>query len=155
MTIHKDMFDKPKESRMRGILLPITVKDLVSSHNLDLINKINKIWDENVGTDYLNRGSVILESVGGWLSQEAWEDQTGYHIQLRMAPLDAHRSDVQGRARSVIDAFVGLFPGGTIEFAENLEILNNGDVPWQEKESLGLTKTITVVVHTGHNSLGD
>jgi len=155
MTIHGDMFDKPKESKMRGSLQPITVKDLIQPHAREMVEKVNKIWDEHVGTDYMHRGNVILESVGGWLSMESWEDRTGYHIQIRMAPLYAHSSKVQGRARAVINAFIELFPNCKVEFTENLEILDVGDVNWQEKENLGLTKTITVVVETGRHSIGD
>jgi len=155
MTIHNNMFDKPKESRMRGSLQPITVSDLIQPHALDLVEKINKIWDEHVGTDYMHRGNVILESVGGWLSQESWEDRTGYHIQVRLAPLYAHQARLQDKARAAIYAFIELFPGGKVEFTENLEILDTGDVFWQDKESLGLTKTITVVVETGRHSIGD
>jgi len=140
---------------MRGSLLPFTIRDVTRAHCVDLINKINKIWDDHVGTEYLERDNVILESVGGWLSQESWEDRTGYHIKIRMHPLYCHASKVQGRARSVINAFVDLFPGCSVEFTENLEILDFGDVDWKEKEKLGLTKTITVVIETGRRDLGD
>lgn len=155
MTIHSDMFDNSKETKMRGSLQPLTIRDFTRSHSIEMINKINKIWDDHVGTDYLERDNVILESVGGWLCQEAWEDRTGYHIKIRMHPLYAHSSKVQGRARAVINAFIELFPNCKVEFTENLEILDFGDVDWQEKEKLGLTKTVTVVVQTGRYSIGD
>lgn len=155
MTIHSDMFDNHKEIKMRGSLQPYKVRDLVHPHGLDLISKINKIWDDCVGTHYMERDNVILESIGGWLCQEAWEDRTGYHIKIRMHPLYCHASSVQGRARAVINAFVDLFPSGRIEFTENLEILEMGDVDWQEKQKLGLTNTITVVVQTDRYSIGD
>jgi len=140
---------------MRGILQPFAIRDFTRSSSIKLINKINKIWDDHVGTDYLKRDNVILESVGEWLSQESWEDRSGYHIKIRMHPLCAESSEVQGRARAVIDAFIELFPNCKVEFTENLEILDVGDVNWQEKEKLGLTKTITVVVQTDRYSIGD
>jgi len=140
---------------MRGSLQPFTIRDFTHSYSIEMINKINKIWDDHVGTDYLKRDNVILESVGGWLSQESWEDRTGYHIKIRMHPLYAYSAAVQGRARAVIDAFIELFPNCKVEFTENLEILDMGDVNWQEKEKLGLTKTVTVVVQTGRHSIGD
>lgn len=155
MTIHSDMFNNPKETKMRGSLQPLTIRDFTRSRSIELINKINKIWDDHVGTKYLERDNVILESVGGWLSQEAWEDRTGYHIKIRMHPLYAHFSEVQGQARAVINAFIELFPNCKVEFTENLEILDFGDVDWREKENLGLGRTITVVVQTGRYSIGD
>jgi hypothetical protein len=155
MTIHQNMFNNPREIKMRGILQPYTAKNLTTPANLNLMNKVAQIWDEHVGTDYLKRDNVILESVGGWLSQESWEDRTGYHIKIRMHPTYAHSATVQGRARAVIDAFIELFPNCKVEFTENLEILDVGDVNWQEKEKLGLTKTITVVVQTDRYSIGD
>jgi hypothetical protein len=55
----------------------------------------------------------------------------------------------------VLDAFIGLFPKGTVVFAENTEILDAGDINWREKESSGQNQTITVVVETGSYSIGD
>ena len=155
MTIHQNMFNNPREIKMRGILQPFAIRDFTRSSSIKLINKINKIWDDHVGTKPLERDNVILESVGEWLSQESWEDRSGYHIKIRMHPLCAHSSKVQSRARAVIDAFIELFPNCKVEFTENLEILDVGDVNWQEKEKLGLTKAITVVVQTDRYSIGD
>ena len=163
MTIHSDMFDNTAKRKMRGCLQPFTVKELVRNHNFDLLSKINKIWNADVGNRIMNRSdggfvtgeSVILEDFGSWLSQEAWEDRSGYYIKIRMTPLFAHSSIVQGRARAVVDSFIELFPEGNVEFAENLEILDVGDVGFQEKQKLGLTKTITVVVETDRYSIGD
>ena len=155
MTVHKNMFDKPEKSPMRGVINHLSVPDLTKPINLKLVNCIGKIWDEQVGTEYLDRDTVILESVGGWLSQEAWEDVGGQHIRIRMHPLYSHQARVQGRARAVIDAFINLFPDCKVEFTENIEILDTGEVDWRRKEKMGLNKTITVVVQTFRYSIGD
>lgn len=136
---------------MRGSLQPFTIRDFTHSDSIEMINKINKIWGNHVGTDYPERDNVILESVGGWFSQESRGFLTGYHIKIRMHPSYANQSRVQDRARALIDAFIDLFPNCKVEFTENLEILDVGDVNWQEKEKLGLAKTVTVVVQTGRH----
>ena len=154
MTIHSNMFDNPTP-KMRGSIQTLSASDIIKPANLKLINSIGKIWDENVGTDYLDRDTVILESVGGWLYQGAWVDVTGYHIMIRMHPLYSHQARVQGRARAVINAFVGLFPDCKIEFTENVHVLDVGDVDWRRKEKMGLNETITIVVQTACYSIGD
>jgi len=155
MTIHSDMFDDSKESKMRGVLQPYTAKNLTIPVNLELMNKVAQIWDDCVGTEYLRRDNILLESVGGWLSQESWSDRTGFHLKFRMHPLYSHGDVTQASARAVLDAFIGLFPKGTVVFTENTQILDTGDINWQEKETLGLNKTITVVVETDQRSIGD
>lgn len=155
MTGHSNMFDNCREVKMRGNLQPYTTRDLVHPCVFDLISKVNKIWDDCVGTHYMKRHNVILESVGGWLCQEAWEDRTGYHIKIRMHPLYCHTSSAQGQARAVVNAFIELFPNCKVEFTENIEILDAGNVDWQEKANLGLGKTITVVMQTNRYSIGD
>jgi len=155
MTIHKDMFDNSKESKMRGNLQPYTAKNLTIPANLDFMNKVAQIWDVCVGTEHLRRDNIILESVGGWLCQEAWSDRTGFHLKIRMHPLYSHAAVTQSMGRAVLDAFICLFPGGTVVFTENTQILDVGDINWREKESLGQNKTITVVVETGSYSIGD
>jgi hypothetical protein len=72
-----------------------------------------------------------------------------------MHPLYSHAAVTQERAKAVLDAFIGLFPKGTVVFAENTEILDAGDINWREKESSGQNQTITVVVETGSYSIGD
>jgi hypothetical protein len=119
------------------------------------MNKVAQIWDDCVGTEYLRRDNIVLESVGGWLCQEAWHDRNGFHLKIRMHPLYSHSAVTQERARAVLDAFIRLFPKGTVVFAENTEILDAGDINWREKESSGQNQTITVVVETGSYSIGD
>ena len=155
MTIHRDMFDNSKESKMRGNLQPYTTRNLTIPANLDLMNKVAQIWDDCVGTDPMRRDNIVLESVGGWLCQEAWHDRTGFHLKIRMHPLYSHAAVTQERAKAVLDAFIGLFSKGTVVFAENTEILDAGDINWREKESSGQNQTITVVVETGSYSIGD
>ena len=140
---------------MRGNLQPYTARNLTIPANLDLMNKVAQIWDDCVGTDHMRRDNIILESVGGWLCQEAWHDRTGFHLKIRMHPSYSHAAVTQERAKAVLDAFIGLFHKGTVVFSENTEILDVGDINWREKESSGQNKTITVVVETGSYSIGD
>lgn len=142
---------------MRGNLQKYEIRDLMNPSNLEFVNKISQIWDDHVGTSYKDRDYVILEQVGGWLCQAAWHDEVGYHIKFRMHPLYAHSPDVQRRARRVMEAFIGLFPKGKVVHSENTDILDLdlSDIDWRDKEKLGLTKTITVVIETDSYSIGD
>ena len=155
MTIHSDMFDDSKDSKMRGSLLPYDSRSLTIPRNLELMNKVAQIWDDCVGTEYRNRDNILLEGIGEWLSQESWSDRTGFHLKIRMHPLYSHSATTQAKGRSVLNAFISLFPSGTVVFTENTEILDTGDINWQEKETLGMNKTITVIVETDHRSIGD
>ena len=155
MTIHRDMFDDEAESKMRGNLHPYNARNLTVPANLDLMNKVAQIWDDCVGTEYLRRGDIVLESVGGWLCQEAWHDRTGFHIKFRMHPLYSHSASTQAKGRAVLNAFISLFPKGTVAFAENTQVLDAGDINWREKEALGQNETITVIVETASYSIGD
>lgn len=155
MTIHSDMFDDSKDSKMRGSLLPYDSRSLTIPRNLELMNKVAQIWDDCVGTEYRNRDHILLEGIGGWLSQESWSDRTGFHLKIRMHPLYSHSATTQAKGRSVLNAFISLFPSGTVVFTENTEILDTGDINWQEKETLGMNKTVTVIVETDCRSIGD
>ena len=155
MTIHRDMFDNSKESKMRGNLQPYKARNFQIPSNLALINEVAQIWDDCVGTEYRQRDNIVLESVGGWLCQEAWHDRTGFHIKFRMHPLYSHSASTQAKGRAVLNAFISLFPKGTVVFADNTKILDAGDINWREKESSGQNQTITVVVETGSYSIED
>ena len=140
---------------MRGNLQPYKARNFQIPSNLALINKVAQIWDDCVGTEHLRRDNIVLESVGGWLCQESWSDRTGFHIKFRMHPLYSHSASTQAKGRAVLNAFISLFPKGTVVFTENTQILDAGDINWREKESSGQNKTITVVVETGARAIGD
>ena len=140
---------------MRGNLQPYSARNLTVPANLDLMNKVAQIWDDCVGTEYLQRDNIVLESVGGWLCQEAWHDRTGFHIKFRMHPLYSDAAATQAKGSAVLNAFISLFPKGTVVFTENTQILDAGDINWREKEALGQNKMITVIVETASYSIGD
>lgn len=131
---------------MNGIFQSFSSEDMLKSHNRDLMAKVAGIWDRCVApeSDYVGRRAVLLVDVGDWLYQSSWHDETGYFLKFRMAPLDCHRLDTQERARRVLKAFMGLFPGHTASTTYDEEVLSNGG-----------TGTVTVVVKTGRHSIGD
>ena len=91
----------------------------------------------------MERDNVILEDVGHWLKQNAWTDDTGFFMKLRLDPSYKHQQRVQESARKVVQGFLDLFPGRKNVYYENREALDGG------------TETITVVVETGSYSIGD
>jgi len=157
MTIHQNMFDNSKENTMRGRCLSYSARDFTNHSTVDLISRVTQIWDDHVGEDVTVRDNIILVSLGDWLEQAAWQDETGYHIKFRMHPLYAHLKQTQDRARAVMNAFIDMFPNAKAVYTENVEILDIdvSDIHWSKKEELGLTNTITIAIHTSSHSIGD
>ena len=129
-----------------GQFSSIKPRDLLKTHNRDLVAKVSALWDRYVAPekDYMERDNVILEDVGHWLKQSAWTDETGYYIKLRLHPSYNHQAKVQEAARKVVQGFIDLFPG-------RKEVFKEGHLALED----GTTDTVTVVVQTGSHSIGD
>jgi len=130
---------------MDGIFYSIKPRDLLKTSNRTLVERVAALWDRHVAVeqDYMERDNVILEDVGHWLKQNAWTDDTGFFMKLRLDPSYKHQQRVQESARKVVQGFLDLFPGRKNVYYENREALDGG------------TETITVVVETGSYSIGD
>lgn len=131
---------------MEGICSGFKAKDLLKQHNRGFMERVSKIWDQDVApeSEYMVRESVILVDVGYWLSQRAYTDETGYFLRFRLHPLDCGRVSVKERGRRVLASFQKLFSNVKGVQIENENALYEGT-----------EETVTVVVQTGSFSIGD
>lgn len=130
---------------MDGIFQSLSTRDLLKTSNRNLAGKVAALWDQHVATeaDFMSRHDVLLEDLGHWLKQNAWTDDTGFFMKLRLNPSYNHQPRVQEAARKVVQGFLDLFPGRKNVYYGNPEALNGG------------TETVTVVVETDSFSIGD
>ena len=132
---------------MNGMFQSIKAADLLNSNNRKLAEKVATLWDRVVAPEeqYMERGSVILVDFGHWLDQKAWTDDHGYFLKVRLAPLDKHKLHVQNRGMAVIRGFKAMFGDGECEtMVDNPHAFETGS-----------EETVTVVVKTGFNMIGD
>lgn len=131
---------------MNGIFYSIKPSDLLKTSNRNLAGKVAALWDKHVATeaDYMVRDNVILEDFGHWLKQTAWTDETGFFIKLRLHPMYKHQERVQESGRNVVQGFIDLFLG-------EKEVFKEGHLALED----GTEDTVTVVVRSGINSIGD
>lgn len=131
---------------MEGMFQGIKASDLLKASNRALAEKVAALWDKHVAPEanYMDRDNVILVDVGHWLHQKAWTDDTGFFMKLRLHPLYNHQPRVQESARKVVQGFIDMFPGEKEVFKENHLALEDGT-----------TDTVTVVVRTATNMIGD
>lgn len=129
-----------------GQFSSIKPRDLLKSRNRDFVAKVAALWDRHVApeADYMGRDNVILEDTGHWLKQGAWTDETGYFIRLRLHPLTMHQAPAREAAKKVVQGFIDLFPG-------EKEVFKEGHLALED----GTTDTVTVVVRTATNMIGD
>ena len=130
---------------MDGIFQSLSVRDLLKTSNRSLAGKVAALWDQHVAVeaDYMVRDNVILEDLGHWVKQNAWTDDTGFFMKLRLHPMYKHQERVQESGRKVVQGFLDLFPGRKHVYYSNPKALD------------GTEETLTVVVETDSFSIGD
>ena len=130
---------------INGMFQSIKAADLLNANNRKLAERVAGLWNRYVApeADYMRRQSVILVDFGHWLDQKAWTDDHGFFLKVRLAPLDRNRKDVQDRGTAVANGFKTMF-GDCEVYVDNPQAFETGS-----------EETVTVVVKTGFNMIGD
>ena len=117
---------------------PFTPRELLNSHNLDVMSRVAALFESPIARD-----RIILEGLGTWLEQGAWTDTTGFYMTIRMHPLYKHLQDTQEAGRTVTRGFLAAFPGRTAE------------PRFEGQEGYAEGEPVTVFVTTSTHSIGD
>jgi hypothetical protein len=122
---------------------PFTPRDLLNESNMRVMSTVAELFkkhDAKTGCDT----TVILEDCGSWLQQNAWTDDTGLYLTLRLAPFVTHREDERARGRAIWQDFIAAVGGAT----------HNAWVEESEDDYIHGGKT-TIYVKQSTYSIGD
>mgnify|MGYP003425385875 CR=1 FL=1 len=129
------------------------INDITNSQCVrDIVYMVSSLKDREARAG--NDRSIIVEDLGDWYNEVGATHESGYFMKLRLAPLDAHRADVQDAVWRLIDGFVESFPKRILYSFNLLGAQHRGTTrvdPPEVTKALGKGDSIIVIVHLHSN----